>query len=69
MAQYAFDRAISVAGTYVGANADKNISAGPFKYSTMDEPDDDMFSPRSCGVTGANINANLYTLFLISAKA
>ena len=32
MAQYAFDRAISVAGTYVGANADKNISAGQLAF-------------------------------------
>ena len=32
MAQYAFDRAISVAGTYVGANADKNITAGQLAF-------------------------------------
>ena len=32
MAQYAFDRAISVAGTYVGANADKNIAAGQLAF-------------------------------------
>ena len=32
MAQYAFDRAISVAGTYVGANADKNIEAGQLAF-------------------------------------
>ena len=32
MAQYAFDRAISVAGTYVGANADKGITAGQLAF-------------------------------------
>lgn len=32
MAQYAFDRAISVAGTYVGANADKKIEAGQLAF-------------------------------------
>ena len=32
MAQYAFDRAISVAGTYVGANAAKNIEAGQLAF-------------------------------------
>ena len=32
MAQYAFDRAISVAGTYVGTNADKNITAGQLAF-------------------------------------
>lgn len=32
MAQYAFDRAISVAGTYVGANAAKNIKAGQLAF-------------------------------------
>ena len=32
MSQYAFDRAISVAGTYVGANADKNITAGQLAF-------------------------------------
>lgn len=32
MAQYAFDRCISVAGTYVGANADKNIEAGQLAF-------------------------------------
>ena len=32
MAQYAFDRAISVAGTYVGANASKNIAAGQLAF-------------------------------------
>lgn len=32
MAQYAFDRAISVAGTYVGANASKNIEAGQLAF-------------------------------------
>lgn len=32
MSQYAFDRAISVAGTYVGANADKNIAAGQLAF-------------------------------------
>lgn len=30
--EYAFDRAISVAGTYVGANADKNITAGQLAF-------------------------------------
>ena len=30
--EYAFDRAISVAATYVGANADKNISAGQLAF-------------------------------------
>lgn len=32
MAQYAFDRAISVAGTYVGANTAKNIEAGQLAF-------------------------------------
>lgn len=32
MAQYAFDRAISVAGTYVGANAAKDIKAGQLAF-------------------------------------
>lgn len=32
MANYAFDRAISVAGTYVGANASKNIEAGQLAF-------------------------------------
>ena len=32
MAQYAFDRAISVAGTYVGKNAAKNIEAGQLAF-------------------------------------
>ena len=32
MAQYAFDRAISVAGTYVGANATKGIKAGQLAF-------------------------------------
>jgi hypothetical protein len=32
MAQFAFDRAISVAGTYVGANAAKNIEAGQLAF-------------------------------------
>lgn len=32
MAQYAFDRAISVAATYVGANAAKNIEAGQLAF-------------------------------------
>ena len=32
MAQYAFDRAISVAATYVGANAAKNIKAGQLAF-------------------------------------
>ena len=32
MAQFAFDRAISVAGTYVGANADKGIKAGQLAF-------------------------------------
>ena len=32
MAQFAFDRCISVAGTYVGANADKNIAAGQLAF-------------------------------------
>lgn len=32
MAQYAFDRAISVAGTYVGANAAKGITAGQLAF-------------------------------------
>lgn len=32
MAQFAFDRAISVAGTYVGANADKKIEAGQLAF-------------------------------------
>ena len=32
MAQYAFDRAISVAGTYVGANAAKQITAGQLAF-------------------------------------
>ena len=32
MSQYAFDRAISVAGTYVGANAAKNIEAGQLAF-------------------------------------
>lgn len=30
--EYAFDRAISVAGTYVGANADKQITAGQLAF-------------------------------------
>ena len=30
--EYAFDRAISVAGTYVGANASKNIEAGQLAF-------------------------------------
>ena len=32
MAQYAFDRAISVAATYAGANAAKNITAGQLAF-------------------------------------
>jgi hypothetical protein len=32
MANYAFDRAISVAGTYVGANTAKNIEAGQLAF-------------------------------------
>lgn len=32
MANYMFDRAISVAGTYVGTNADKNITAGQLAF-------------------------------------
>lgn len=32
MAQYAFDRAISVAGTYVGANDAKGIEAGQLAF-------------------------------------
>ena len=32
MAQYAFDRAISVAGTYVGANTAKNIKEGQLAF-------------------------------------
>lgn len=32
MAQFAFDRCISVAGTYVGANASKNIEAGQLAF-------------------------------------
>lgn len=32
MAQYAFDRCISVAGTYVGANTAKNIEAGQLAF-------------------------------------
>ena len=32
MAQYAFDRAISVAGTYVGDNTAKNITAGQLAF-------------------------------------
>ena len=32
MAQYAFDRAISVAATYAGANAAKDISAGQLAF-------------------------------------
>ena len=30
--EYAFDRAISVAGTYVGANAAKDIKAGQLAF-------------------------------------
>lgn len=32
MANYMFDRAISVAGTYVGTNAEKNITAGQLAF-------------------------------------
>lgn len=32
MANYAFDRAISVAGTYVGANASKGVAAGQLAF-------------------------------------
>ena len=32
MAQYAFDRAISVAATYAGSNAAKNIDAGDLAF-------------------------------------
>ena len=32
MANYAFDRCISVAGTYVGANASKSIKAGQLAF-------------------------------------